>query len=307
MHKAALRALSLFAALAFVHQVPAPEPTPAEALFARAVKVVADDARAPYATYTVVVTMTNENRKVVSSWATTEDITRGVVLASSFSEQERAQPTTSHGFNIKLTRRMPTPAVKTVVPDLDTTTRWVSTPPVSSEKSGDVVGPVALAVDQNFGLTPPRAYRVASDRRTVADAGDELPIIGRTGRTVPRYRIELLDTDAGITHLALTPLRDAYHNRLREVWVETDTAIVQRAIVSGVGDRPPFDHVRWQATFERREGATYVNEVHPVEALKLGRDTPDVSIAFTSVVLRSQSPVTTTFGIEAPVRYLRDP
>jgi len=295
------RPLVALAALSFVHQTPAP--IPAEALFAHAVAVVANDAFAPYATYTVVVTVTGGARPVVDSWTTTEDITHGTVLASSFSDEERAEPTAPHGINLVTRRRFPVAAVRS----LDSMTPWVNSNPVNRERPEDVVGPVALAVDQNFGLTPPRAYRVANDERTAAAAADELAVIGRTGTTVTRYRVALLDTEAGIAHLELTPLRDPYHNRLRELWVDTQTAHVLEAIVQGIGDRAPFDRVRWHVTFGRLQGATYLTKAYPVEPIQFGRSALQISIAFESVVLLSYSPMKTTFGIEAPVRYLRDP
>ena len=141
----------------------------------------------------------------------------------------------------------------------------------------------------------------------MAAAAGDLTLIGRTGKTVPRYRVALLDTDAGIAHLELTPLRDPYHNRLRELWVDTQTAYVREAIVQGIGDRAPFDRVRWHVTFDRLEGATYLKRRLSLEPLHIGRSAPQISIAFENVVLLAYSPIKTTFGIEAPVRYLRDP
>ena len=188
----AFRSLVALAALSFVEQTPAP--IQADAVFAQAIAGVENDAVAPYATYTVVVTVTNDGRRVVDSWTTTEDITHEIVLASSFSDEERAKPTAPHGFNVVARRRFSVAAVGTFIPDLDSTARWVNSKPVNSERADDLVGPVALAVDQNFGLTPPRAYRVANSERTIAAGDDELTVIGRTGKTVPRYRVALLDT-----------------------------------------------------------------------------------------------------------------
>jgi hypothetical protein len=300
------RLVAALAVFAFVHQTPAP--SQGEALFARAVTVVDNDARAPYATYTVVVTVTNDGRRVESSWQTTEDITHGIVLASSFSDEERANPTTPHGFNVVAHRRFQLSAPRSLNAGLDPSANLsLNSDPVNPERTGDEVGPVALAVDQNFGLTPPRTYRVANDEGTVVAGADELAVIGRTGTMVPRYRVELLGTDGGIAHLELTPLRDPYHNRLRELWIDTQTAYVREAIVQGVGDRAPFDRARWHVTFDRRQGATYLTEAHPIEALTIGRTTPQISIEFENVSLLSYSPVKTTFGIEAQVHYLRDP
>ncbi len=152
------------------------------------------------------------------------------------------------------------------------------------------------------------SYRVANDERTVVASAGELAVIGATGaKPAPRYRVTLLDTDGTVAHLELTPLRDPYHNRLRELWVDSQTAYLQAAIVEGVGNRPPFDRTRWHVTFSRHEGATYVTDVAPVEPLKIGSSTPQVTIAFENLSLLSHSPLKTSFGIESPVQYLRDP
>ena len=262
----------------------------------------------PYATYTVVVTVASSERRIVSSWQTTEDIRHGIVLANSFSEEERANPTTPHGANIVAHRRILLSAPRNLNPSSDPSAGLsLNSHPVNPDRTGDVVGPVALAVDQNFGLTRPRGYRVANDERTIVAAADELTIIGRSGSATPRYRVELLATDGGVAHLGLTPLRDAYHNRLRELWIDTDTAYVREAIVQGVGDRAPFDRVRWHVSFDRHAGATFVAEVHSVEPVAIGGSLPHISIAFANLDLLSISPLQSTFGIKSPVRYLRDP
>jgi len=301
------RGLAALGALAFIHEAPAP-PSPADVLFSRAVAVVESDARAPYATYTVVVTVTNDGRRAVSTWQTTEDIRHGVVLASSFSQEERANPTTPHGANVVAHRRIWFSSRRNLNPGYDPTSSFVfKSNPVNPQRTGDSVGPVALAVDQYFGLTRPRGYRVANDERTIVASENELTIIGRTGTATPRYRVSLLDTNGAIAHLELTPLRDSYHNRLRELWMDTGTAYVREAIVQGVGDRPPFDRARWHATFDRHAGATFLTEVHSIEPLTIGKTSPQITIAFENLNLLSLSPIKSTFGIEAPIRYLRDP
>jgi hypothetical protein len=301
------RCLAAFGSLAFVQQTPAP-PAQADRLFSRAIAVVENDARAPYATYTVVVTVTNDGHRTVSSWQTTEDIRHGIVLASSFSQEERANPTTPHGSNVVAHRRIWLSAPRNLNPGFDPSSSFTfKSNPVNPERTGDEVGPVALAVDQYFGLTRPRVYRVANDERTVAAGENELTIIGRTSTSAARYRVSLLDTRDGIAHLELTPLRDAYHNRLRALWVDIKTAYVREAIVQGVGDRPPFDGARWHVTFDRQQGATFLTEAHSIEPLTIGKTKPQVNIAFENLSLLSLSPITATFGIEAPVHYLRDP
>ena len=301
------RSLIALAAFAFVQQTAAPPPLPDD-LFARAVAVIREDAKPPYATYTVVVTVTNDGHHVINSWQTTEDITHRIVLASSFSDEERANPTTPQGINVVAHRRFVLSAPRSFSAGLDPTENLsINSSPFNPVETGDAVGPVALAVDQDFGLTPPRAYQVATDDRTVAAVADELAVIGATGAVMPRYRVVLIGTDAGIAHLELTPLRDSYHNRLRELWVDTQTAYIQAAIVQGVGDRPPFDRALWHVTFDRDEGATYVSEVDSAEPLSIRGSSPQVNIAFQKLSLLPHSPIQTTFGIEAPLHYLRDP
>jgi hypothetical protein len=303
----ALTALALTGQTAAVPQT-APAVSPADALFARAVAVAREDAMPPYATYTVVVTVTTGGHRAVSSWETTEDITHGIVLASSFSDEEQVNPTTPHGINLVARRKFQLSAPRSLSAGIDPATQLsMNSRPVNPERTGDAVGPVALAVDQKFGLTPSRDYRVANDQRTIVAGADEIAEIGRTGRTTARYHVELLDTDDGVAHLVLTPLRDRYHNRLRELWIDTDTAYVLEAIVEGVGDRPPFDRTRWHVTFDRHQGGTYVTEADNVEPLAIGHSTPQVNIAFEKLALLANSPIKTTFGIESPVHYLRDP
>lgn len=303
-----LRCSIALVASAFVGQAPAPTPAlPVDALFARAIAVVESEARAPYATYSVVVTVATDSERVSRSWQTTEDIRHGIVLASSFSDEERANPTTPHGSNIVARRRIQLAAPRNLDPGSDPPSLLLKSKPVNPQRTADAIGPVALAVDQNFGLTRPRTYRVANDERTIAAGADELTIIGRTGTATARYRVELVDSNGGITHLALTPLRDPYRNRLRELWIETASAYVQEAIVQGVGDRAPFDRARWHVTFDRRADATFVTEAHPIEPLAIGGASPQISIVFENLNLLSLSPIKATFGIEAPVRYLRDP
>ena len=311
----AARALRIYrcgialAALTFVHEAPPVAPaTPAEALFARAVAVVESDTRSPYATYTVVVTVANDASRAVRSWQTTEDLRRGIVLARSFADEEGTNPSTPHGTNVVAHRRIPLAGPRSLDPGASASAGvMVNSRPVNSERSGDAVGPVALAIDQNFGLTRPHPYRVANDERTIVAGADELTVIGRTGAATPRYRVVLLDQAGGVAHLELTPLRDPYHNRLRELWVDPQTAYVREAIVAGVGDRAPFDRTKWHVTFDRHEGAMFVTEAHSIEPLSVGGGSPRISIAFESLNLLAQSPFRSTFGIEAPVHYLRDP
>ncbi len=291
--------------LAFVHQTNTAA-AQGEALFTRVVGVAESDAHAPYATYDVVVSFTNGERNVVDTWSTREDVTHASVMADAFTAEERSAPSMPHGFNIVARRKMQVSAPRSF-DEGATATVGVTSKPVNPERTGDSVGPVAFAVDQNFGLTPPRSYIVAHDARTMADRSEDVATIGRTAADVGRYRVALLDQDGTMAHLGLTPLRDAYHNRLRELWVDSNAGYVREAIVQGVGDRAPFDRIRWHVDFERREGGSYVTQERALEPVEINGTLENLRITFANLALLPYSPFKYTFGISTPVRTLRDP
>ena len=292
--------------LAFVHMT-ATDTAQSEAIFKRAVAVAESDAHAPYATYDVVVSFTNGGRRIVDTWPTTEDLSHAAVLASAFTKEERDAPTAPHGINIVARRRVALAVPKSFGGDDPAAAGSIRSAPVNPERTGDPVGPVALAIDQNFGLTPPRAYVVAHDASTIAGVAGNLTTIGQTGTSVERYHVALLETDGSIAHLGLTPLRDGYHNRLRELWVDIRAGYVQEAIVQGVGDRAPFDRIRWDVDFRRQDGGSYVASEQALDPISIDGSLEHLQITFQNLALLSYSPLKYTFGIETPVRTLHDP
>jgi hypothetical protein len=256
---------------------------------------------ANYATYAVTVRFANGARHVTDTWNTTEDIAHGNVIADVFSQEERRRPTVDTNPNVTVGINLQSSGGSTPVD--------VNVASLNPQISGDPIGPVAFAVDQNFGLTPPRSYQVTHDVESFAAAGSGLVLIGHTATELERYRVTLLDADATSDHLALTPLRDPYHNRLRELWVDPATAGVREAVVQGVGDRAPLDRVRWDVTFAPLGGATYVAEERALEPLDYGRggELRDARISFADLALMPTSPFRTTFGISTPVKTLHDP
>jgi hypothetical protein len=291
----------------FVHQADLAT-AQGEAIFAHAVKVANTDGYARYAQYDVVVSFTNGARHA-ESWATTEDMTHASVYADIFSQQERDNPSTPHGTNFGVglglqdaSQRSPgasgTPSTSTAV------AAKIST----GGDTSDPVGPVALAIDQNFGLTLPRSYVVVHEGETFSSRADGFSVIGTTREDTQRYSVKLLDTDGNVAHLMLTPLRDRYKNRLRELWVETDTGYVRQAIVAGVGTRPPISDGRFKVTFVRVQGATYISQIQSVDSIHFGDDddVTDLTFTFKNLVLSSQSPKY-SFGISSDVQQLHDP
>ncbi len=309
MYRLAIRRIvASLTVLAFVHQAN-PASSRGETLFARAIKVAESDAHARYATYNVVVTFTNGIRHV-DTWVTTEDMTHASVYADIFSQQERANPANPRGTSIGLGFGLSDAAPRSVganngKPSTDTA---VATGALNSTDTGDPVGPVALAVDQNHGLTAPRPYVVVHEGETFSSRADGFTTIGRTGLDAQRYTVTLSEIDGNIAHLKLEPLRDPYHNRLRELWMEIDTGYIREAIVHGVGDRSPIDRAMFKVTFTRKEGGSYVAEEHAIEPINFGDNNTvgDLKFSFEHLVLTAQSP-RYTFGISTEVQELHDP
>jgi hypothetical protein len=300
-------ALAVVALGGFVHQTDTAT-AQGSAIFQHALAVARSDAHARYAKYDVVVTFTNGAHHT-DSWATTEDMTHASVYADIFSQQERANPTTPHGTNIGLGFGLQDAAPRSLSANDGTpSTTTAVAAKLTGGDSSDPVGPVALAVDQNFGLTAPRPYVVVHEGETFSSRADGFTTIGRTGAEVPRYSVKLADMDGNVAHLTLTPLRDAYHNRLRELWVETDTGFVRQALVEGVGNRPPIDHGHFKVTFIRREGGAYIDTIQSTDSIHFGDDddVTDLRFTFKNLELTSQSPKY-TFGISTDVQTLHDP
>jgi len=301
-------ALAVVALGGFVHQTDTASEQ-GSAIFQHALAVARSDAHSRYAMYDVVVTFTNGAHHT-DSWATTEDMTHASVYADIFSQQERANPTTPHGTNIGLAVGLQDSAPRSVGANDGTpsTSTAIATKLTPGGDSSDPVGPVALAVDQNFGMTAPRPYVVVHEGETFSSRADGFTTIGRTAPEAHRYSVKLADTDGNVAHLLLTPLRDSYHNRIRELWVETDTGYVRTAIVEGVGNRPPIDHGHFKVTFIRKDGGAYIDNIQSTDTIHFGDDddVTDLRFTFTNLQLTSQSPKY-TFGISTDVQTLHDP
>jgi hypothetical protein len=292
----------------FIHQIDTAT-AQGEAIFAHALKTARADGYSRYAKYDVVVTFTNGTHHT-DSWATTEDMTHASVYADIFSQQERIDPATPHGTNVGLAFGLQDASQRTVGSSdgKPATSDAITTGPLNAHDTSDPVGPVALAVDQNFGLTAPRPYVVVHEGETFSSRADGFTTIGTTTKDTQRYAITLIGLTGTIAHLKLTPLRDAYHNRLRELWVETDTGYVDQAIVEGVGDRQPIDHGHFKVTFVRKDGATYISTIKSIDSIHFGDDddVSDLTFTFTNLVLTNESPKY-TFGISTQVQQLKDP
>jgi hypothetical protein len=194
-----------------------------------------------YAEYVAVVSFHDAKRFVRRTWETTEDLRAGVVYSRAFSREEDAHPYTPHGVNIS-------------IPFLDH---------LSPEHQPDPIGHVAFAIDQDYGLAPgERRFASVSSSAAIDAQRSALAVIGRTGTVARDYAVSLIETVTDAQgpeyHLALQPLRDPVHHRLRELWVDGNTWLPEEAVVDGIGNRAPFDAVRWRIEYRQTDGGTYI-------------------------------------------------
>jgi hypothetical protein len=302
-------ALAIVALTCFVQQTDT-SAARGEALFERAVRAAESGSYPNYASYAVTVSFADGASRLVDTWNTCEDIAHGSVYADIFSQQERSAPTRPRGFNLVAGLSLQAAAPASIGANGEPSTALaVQSHALNPQVTGDPIGPVAFAVDQLFGLTPPRTYRVMHDGDTFSTTANGLAVIGHTGERLARYRVELVDADATTDHLSLTPLRDPYHNRLRELWIDATTALARRAVVAGIGDRAPLDRVPWSVDFVQTQGGTYVADERALEPIDFGGSgrVADMHVQFDDLVLTSTFPSKLGFGIATPVRTLHDP
>ena len=255
-----------------------PEPVPAAgapdayAIFDNVRKAWGASAYPRYAEYVAVVSFHNGPRFIRRSWETTEDLRTGYIYSKAFSREEQANPKVPHGVNV-------------VIPFLGN---------LNKEPVPDPIGQVAFAIDQDYGLSPnPRHFTATNDMSTIDAQRSALPVIGHTGTVLRDYDVRLIETTTDAQgpeyHLALKPLRDPWHHRLRELWVDGTTWAPEEAVVDGISGRPPLSKVRWRVEYRQDQGATYIareTALAPVDYFAVAM-LRDVTIAFEEVKLTS--------------------
>ncbi len=259
--------------------------TAAAALDADALFLAAREARTAsgyphYAVYATVVHYVNGNRPGTDTWDTVEDVHRRIVFSHAISREEQASPYVPHGINIAI-------GITNLSSGGPEGGGGGATRTLNAPKPADPIGQMTLAVDQDFGLAiEARPISQTADASDVSATVRSLPHIGRTGTIARTYDVTLLGTDdengATLTHLGLKPLRDPKRFRLRELWIDAKTSLPVHAVVAGIGNRAPFDQIRWRADFVQVEGGTYLARETALEPLDFGSDgvLSDVTITF---------------------------
>ena len=265
--------------LALLLDAAPPAPAGADAVFTAARRARSESAYPHYAVYATVVRFRHDDRAVVSTWDTVEDVRRRLVFSHALPREEAAHPHVPRGFDVGVggvghsghlgAGEMPPKGVT-----------------ITHEYEADPLGQLTFAVDQDFGLAlDATAITATANLSEVAASVTTLPRIGRTGTIARIYDVtdlgEIAENGVVLHHLALRPLRDPHQYRLRELWLDTKTLLPVRAIVAGIGNRAPLDGVRWRVDFVQFQGGTYLARETALEPLNTrdGR-LDDVTVTF---------------------------
>jgi hypothetical protein len=169
-----------------------------------------------------------------------------------FSREEEENPTVPHGVNVSVgvgftSGNGPMGSGSRVV---------------GSFGGADVLGPDPLGVPE---ITPLYAFglRHCVSRRTSQEIDATAPkTIGVVVAVRRRYRVTTVGTETldghDAVHLALVPLIDAHHDRLRDLWIDPTTLHVLQARVFGNFSGPHESPVAWLIRFTTIDGATYI-------------------------------------------------
>jgi hypothetical protein len=230
-----------------------------------------------YATYTVAVKFRNGEVNVARHYDAIADLRRDIVFARTFSREEIANPSIPHGTSVRLG-----------------SVNGQGGAQANNESNSDRIGPVALSVNYSFGISLlPQKTAVVSSGKEI-QFPPNLPIIGTTGSVTHDYTVKLLNTlDGGKTyHLGLEPTHDPGRLRLRQMWVNADTFVTKRILISGNFNRTPYETVPWLIEFKRIGGADYITTETAEAPLEFddGTTLPNVTMSFEDLKLLSAMP-----------------
>lgn len=234
-------------------------PPSAEAIFASA-RTAWPTNYPRYATYTVALRYRKGERVVQRHYLSADDLRRNIILAHTFSNEEVADPgDPSYALVFKVFGFEP-----------------------NKKEKLDPVGPLALAINYDFGIAANPQHATVVTKGVDIDRPSNLPEIGRTGFLAREYAVTLLDTSPSAYHIGLEPLRDPGRLRLRELFIDRMTHRTTRAIIAGNFNRKPLNTVRWAIDFSTIEGAQYITRETALEPIDYGKagNLEDMTVTF---------------------------
>jgi hypothetical protein len=265
---------------------PSASPTPdarAEALFAKAKAAWRDRTEAKFATWAVLVRYRKGSKSWDNWWqASYRDTDQRLALHRIVifdDEARRLKGLPINLFGVKIFDTNP-----------DAEPLHVDDPYISPASPFGVVArrgdamPALRKSDDNL-LPPvreagPRALPTPTPTpEPTAEAATPLPEIGRVEAYARDYRVELVGIEhlryGDAYHLTLEPLRDPGANRLRDLWIATDTYQTVQLGMQGLFEGKPYDGARWIVTYVPLDGRWYVAQIRTDESMRFGLTTID--------------------------------
>ena len=230
-------------------------PANAEAIFERASAVWARMSYPSQLDYKIAVRLeANGSRKTDHYDGEVESAT-GECRVHAFSAEESANPYVPHGTNVRLSLSVgassggggPGAAPPAQVSVISTI---VNSPKIIS------FGVPMISPLYSFGIR-------SSDQRVDEHEDSSGPkTIGRVSTVRRRYTVRLIEQTSldgvEVYHLGLDPLADPARDRLRELWIDTQTYAVVQARIAGNFVQKPATAVPWLIRFRTIDGATYI-------------------------------------------------
>ncbi len=276
----------MFTAFALAAAVSAPDPYE---VYARARGYWAAQRYPRYLSYRVQISGGLPAGSVTNTYASFADTLADVVHVRATSAEKAAHPYVPHGTNVSVTLKVS----YTRHPKLfsgpgadgdDGDIHVSKTVRVTQAQQQDILGVPLLTPAYSFGLRPDDVQA----RATTASRAPGLKTIAAVTASRRDYdiRYDGLQTLEGVAcyHLALTPLRDPAHLRLRELWIDTQTFATRQARVQGNFTAGPSPTLAWTIRFTGHDGALYIQSEDAAQPVHyLGRTYAGVRVTFDDV------------------------
>jgi hypothetical protein len=156
------------------------------------------------------------------------------------------------------------------------------------ESSPDYLGVPLIAPQYSFGLVDSPQLEPALAHRT-STTQTPLPLIATVNAVDRAYDVTLVGTEplGGFYayHLRLRPRHEPAKYRLRELWVDAYTYDVLKLTIQGNFTGSPMNAVPWEVTFQRVDGATYIDTetADAPLAFRADRTFTTASVSFTDI------------------------
>lgn len=223
----------------------------------------------PRVTYRIAVSGLDGSAPVLDHYRAIADPSRPDVRVSSISDEQLSRPAPiPRGINVGIS--LPGAYIPVGRPE-----------PAQFQ---DLLGIPLLKPTYTFGI----GY--SAPKGTDAPYSGGLPVIATVFAQKPDYRVTLLGTESlsgGLQtyQLQLDPLRFPDINRLRYLWVDADSYLPRRAIVSGNFTGSPFSNIPWSVDFEVIDGGLYIQAESALATLYLAhrRVVHEARVAFEDI------------------------